>query len=215
MNDGHVLEFSGGIKLDLAVIAYHEAGHAVHGRSLGWWLSDGGVEIYPAHVTHTRTAPGRTDDHKLCINALVGRVAERRYLGLPLAYAELEVHDFLYDLDAHIDAVREAEDEGTGDGILGDVCATLKMIRDVHPGMSDDDVIDHFMHFEEEAIEAVEELWPDIEKIAKALLAKIPPDLAGAVKSLAPLPDCRVWLSDEEVEELIGPGTGHGNHPLA
>jgi hypothetical protein len=202
MNDGHVLEFSSGIKLDLAVVAYHEAGHCVHGRSLGWWLSDGGVEIYPAHCTHTRTAPGRTDDHGLCVNALIGRIAVRRYLRLPLAYDELEVQDFLYDLDEEIDRAREAEDEGAGDGILNDVCATLKMIRDGHPDMPDDDVVTHFMHFEAKAIEAVEELWGDIEKIAKALLAKIPPDLANAVKS--DLPDCRVWLSDEEVEELIG-----------
>jgi hypothetical protein len=201
-NDGHVLEFSSGAKLNLATVAYHEAGHTAHGRSLGWWLSDGGVEIYPAHCTHTRTAPGRSDDHELCVNALIGRVAERRYLGLPLAYAELEVQDMLADLDEEIDRVHEAEDEGIGDGILNDVCATLKMIRDVHPDMPDDDIVVHFMHFEAKAIDAVEELWPSIEKIAKALLAKIPPDLADAAKS-GPS-DCRVWLSDEEVEELIG-----------
>jgi hypothetical protein len=39
----------------------------------------------------------------------------------------------LADLDEEIDRVHEAEDEGIGDWIVNDVCATLKMIRDVHP----------------------------------------------------------------------------------
>jgi hypothetical protein len=179
-----------------AAIAHHEAAHAVHGLSIGWRLRGKGVRLFSAAGGLAQFVPSDCyTNHQFCINKLIGHAAECR-LGYKAAYNETEVREIL---DRMKDLLAEKESADSDIFEINDEYSTLQMIQNTSPGTPIEDIIEYFLSFEEMAIEAANEHWADIERVAHALLAKIPPEQ----ELFKPFPRGQIWLKHSEVKKLM------------
>jgi hypothetical protein len=146
----------------------------------------GGVAPFVSSSRHT--------NHQFCIQQLIGHAAECR-LGYGGAYTEADVRRFL-DQMKELLAEEEDVDSGLFDG--NDEYSALRMIQDTSPGATIEDIVEYFLFFQEMAIQAANEHWTAIERVARALLDKIP----SSHELFRPFPRGRVWLTHNEVKKL-------------
>jgi hypothetical protein len=145
--------------------AYHEAGHAIVGYTVGWWINDEGVEIGQRQYTGLRCYPEYiTTDNQVAVD-LAGWLAEFKWHGRGGLFDDEELIFAIED--ARLDNSDELSEADGEDNFY----ALDRLLRD-DPDATDIAVLAQYRMHQRRIIKLLDDpdVWRAIETIANLLI---------------------------------------------